>query len=128
MNKAVRLIPLLFIIASSLYGIQNDMEAVFFSPDTPYPDKIYQILEKSKYRMVEDSALAVWAGSLLMTDLNDSLRYEVVLEKESGLKIVAGEFYLKPADKKVVIKQLKDFSLWFTMTNLLLIFLFYVRF
>lgn len=128
MNKAVRLIPLLFIIASSLYGIQNDMEAVFFSPDTPYPDKIYQILEKSKYRMVEDSALAVWTGSLLMTDLNDSLRYEVVLEKESGLKIVAGEFYLKPADKKVVIKQLKDFSLWFTVTNLLLIFLFYVRF
>ncbi|HDT12405.1 MAG TPA: hypothetical protein ENO01_01985, partial [Candidatus Marinimicrobia bacterium] len=123
MNKAVRLIPLLFIIASSLYGIQNDMEAVFFSPDTPYPDKIYQILEKSKYRMVEDSALAVWTGSLLMTDLNDSLRYEVVLEKESGLKIVAGEFYLKPADKKVVIKQLKDFSLWFTVTNLLLIFL-----
>jgi len=78
--------------------------------------------------MVEDSALAVWTGSLLMTDLNDSLRYEVVLEKESGLKIVAGEFYLKPADKKVVIQQLKDFSLWFTVTNLLLILLFYIRF
>lgn|GEM_PF-1615237 len=128
MKKTINAVFLIIFFSVSLFGNQIEMEAVFFSPDTPYPDKIYHILEKSKYRMVEDSALAVWTGSLLMTDLNDSLRYEVVLEKESGLKIVAGEFYLKPADKKVVIQQLKDFSLWFTVTNLLLILLFYIRF
>jgi len=127
-KKTINAVFLIIFFSVSLFGNQIEMEAVFFSPDTPYPDKIYHILEKSKYRMVEDSALAVWTGSLLMTDLNDSLRYEVVLEKESGLKIVAGEFYLKPADKKVVIQQLKDFSLWFTVTNLLLILLFYIRF
>lgn len=128
MNKTIRLFPFIFILASFLFGYQNETEAVFFSPDTPYPDKIYQILEESKFRMVEDSIQAVWTGSLLITDLKDSLRYEVVLEKESGLKIVAGKFYLKPADKRVVIKQLKDFSLWFIVTNLLLSLLFYVRF
>jgi hypothetical protein len=126
-NRNKTFVALLIVIVP-LFADKNDTEAVFFSPDTPYADKIYQILEKSQYRMVEDSALAVWSGSLLMTDLKDSLRYEVVLEKESGFKIIAGEFYLKPVDKTVVIKQLKDFSLWFAVTNLLMILLFYVRF
>ncbi len=114
---------------SLLCGMPDkEKNRVFYPPETPYLDKVYKILEQEDYRLVEDSTLADWKGDLLMTDLKDSVKYEVILEDESRVPISLGTFFLKPTDPETIRKELKHFSLGFLMTNLVILTLFFVRF
>jgi hypothetical protein len=107
---------------------EEDENRVFYPPETPHLDKVYKILEQENYRLVEDSTLADWKGDLFMTDMKDSVRYELILENESRVPVIIGAFYLQPLDKKTVRRELKKFSLGFVVTNLVIFALFFVRF
>ncbi|MCD6233479.1 MAG: hypothetical protein DRP86_05665 [Candidatus Neomarinimicrobiota bacterium] len=116
------------LLAISLLFAADEKERVYFPPDTPYLEKVCKTLNEQDYLLVEDSTAADWKGSLMMTDLSDSIRYEILLENKSGGPVLAGVFYLKPVAGKIVLKQIRNFSLWFAVTNLVILGLFFIRF
>lgn len=116
------------LLGISLLSAAEEKERVYFPPDTPYLEKVYHALNEQNYLLVEDSTAADWKGSLVMTDFSDSIRYEILLDKPSGASVIAGVFYLKPVAGKIVLKQIRDFSLWFAVTNLMILGLFFIRF
>ncbi|MGC9512456.1 MAG: hypothetical protein ACP5D8_02370 [Fidelibacterota bacterium] len=116
------------LLGISLLFAAEEKERVYFPPDTPYLEKVYKTLNEQDYVLVEDSTAADWKGSLVMTDFSDSIRYEILLDKQSEAPVIAGVFYLKPVAGKIVLKQIRDFSLWFAVTNLMILGLFFIRF
>lgn len=123
-----RILIVIGMSVSFLFAALEEKERVYFPPDTPYLEKVYQTLNENNFLLVEDSTGADWNGTLIMTDLNDSIQYEVILEDKMHGPVLAGKFYLKPVDNKSVFKQIRDFSLWYAVTNLVILSLFFIRF
>ncbi|MDD3806534.1 MAG: hypothetical protein PHE86_00675 [Candidatus Marinimicrobia bacterium] len=118
----------ILIIFSFLFAGSEEKERVYFPPDTPHLEKVYQTLTEHHYLLVEDSTGADWKGSLIMTAMMDSIQYEIFLENPIKGSKSAGMFYLKPVGKDVFSKEMQKFFYWFGATTLVIGSLFFIRF
>lgn len=101
-------------------------DKVFFDENTPFLDKIYNVLKKNNYILTKDSANANYYGEITTKNKKDSTQCMVMIKNEYEKNII-GSFSMELIKKTEVKKNVKKYAFFGFLLNSLMIILYFIR-